>query len=281
MVASEWGAPNLFRRGFQPSDIADEIEYGRRLNFYDWKEHKLIDTIHLGDEGLTPLEVRFMHNPKRQEGFVGCCVNANVFRFYKNKDSDEKFICKKVIDVPAKKVEGPGMLEVNGMMTDILLSLDDKYLYFSCWLQGDVRQYDITDPSKPKLTGQVFLGGIVESDSQYKVTEDLELDHQPPPVFIKGRRIFGGPQMLQLSLDGKRLYVSSSLYSPWDKQFYPDMVKNGGTIVQLDVDIVNGGMKINQNFLVDFAGEPNGPSLPHEMRYPGGDCTSDIWLAED
>ncbi|MEJ6478209.1 MAG: selenium-binding protein SBP56-related protein, partial [Octadecabacter sp.] len=24
--------------------------------------------------------------------------------------------------------------------------------------------------------------------------------------------------------------------------------------------------------------EPNGPSRCHETRYPGGDCTSDIWL---
>lgn len=165
------------------------------------------------------------------------------------------------------------------MMTDILLSLDDRYLYFSNWLHGDVRQYDISDPAKPKLTGQVFVGGVILNDSKVKVIEDKELKEQPSPVYIKGRRLEGGPQMLQLSLDGKRLYVSSSLFSPWDKQFYPEMVKKGGTIVQLDIDSENGGMTLNKNFLVDFADEPNGPSLPHEMRYPGGDCTSDIWLA--
>lgn len=32
--------------------------------------------------------------------------------------------------------------------------------------------------------------------------------------------------MLQLSLDGRRLYVTTSLYSGWDKQFYPDMIKS-------------------------------------------------------
>ena len=42
---------------------------------------------------------------------------------------------------------------------------------------------------------------------------------------ITGKRIYGGPQMLQLSLDGKRLYLTTSLFSPWDKQFYPDMAK--------------------------------------------------------
>uniref|UniRef100_T1H1P9 Uncharacterized protein n=1 Tax=Megaselia scalaris TaxID=36166 RepID=T1H1P9_MEGSC len=40
-------------------------------------------------------------------------------------------------------------------------------------------------------------------------------------------------------------------------------------------------MKLNENFLVDFGKEPHGPTLPHEMRYPGGDCTSDIWLVNE
>lgn len=39
-----------------------------------------------------------------------------------------------------------------------------------------------------------------------------------------------------------------------------------------------GGLSINENFLVDFGEEPEGPALAHEVRYPGGDCTSDIWI---
>lgn len=57
-------------------------------------------------------------------------------------------------------------------MSDILLSLDDKYLYFSCWLHGDVRQYDISDPANPKLTGQVHLGGKILAD--LNLVEDRE-----------------------------------------------------------------------------------------------------------
>jgi hypothetical protein len=53
----------------------------------------------------------------------------------------------------------------------------------------------------------------------------LCLQEQPKPVFLKGQRLYGSAQMIQLSLDGKRLYVTSSLFSPWDKQFYPDVVK--------------------------------------------------------
>lgn len=58
--------------------------------------------------------------------------------------------------------------------------------------------------SKVVSPGQVFLGGTLVKDSGVTVLEDPELDTQPEPVFIKRKRFFGGPQMLQLSLDGKR-----------------------------------------------------------------------------
>ena len=34
-------------------------------------------------------------------------------------------------------------------------------------------------------------------------------------------------------LDGKRLYVTNSLFSPWDKQFYPEMEQKGGYLLQV------------------------------------------------
>ncbi len=57
------------------------------------------------------------------------------------------------------------------------------------------------------------------------MTQDTELKEQPDPFFIGGKRVNGAPQMLQLSLDGKRLYVTTSLFSAWDQQFYPDLIK--------------------------------------------------------
>jgi selenium-binding protein 1 len=84
--------------------------------------------------------------------------------------------------------------------------------------------------------------------------------------------------MLQLSLDGTRLYVTNSLLSSWDNQFYPQLAEAGSTLLQIDCDTVQGGMQINENFLVDFGKEPDGPVRAHDMHYPGGDCTSDIWV---
>jgi outer membrane receptor for Fe3+-dicitrate len=44
----------------------------------------------------------------------------------------------------------------------------------------------------------------------------------------------------------------------------------GSQLVRVDVDLDNGGkLSLNQDFLVDFGAEPDGPVLAHETRYPG------------
>lgn len=280
MISTEWGHPRSFAPGFNPKDVA-EGNYGTHINVFDWKKGKLLQRIDLGLEGVMPLEIRFLHNPKATEGYVGCALYGKVFRFYKTRKGD--WDAEKVIDIPSKKVEGWALPDMPPVLTDILISMDDKYLYFSNWVHGDVRQYDISDTRNPKLTGQVWLGGSITKEFGVKVLEDPELlgrSGQPQARYIQGKRIYGGPQMLQLSLDGKRLYLTTSLFSPWDKQFYPDMATNGSMLLQIDVDIENGGMSLNDEFLVDFKDEPDGPVLAHEIRYPGGDCTSDIYLAD-
>mgnify|MGYP000986495945 CR=1 FL=1 len=49
-------------------------------------------------------------------------------------------------------------------------------------------------------------------------------------------------------------------------------------LLQINVDTEHGGLSLNEDFLVDFGKEPEGPVLAHEIRYPGGDCTSDIFM---
>jgi len=152
------------------------------------------------------------------------------------------------------------------------------FYFFSNWLHGDIRQYNIEDPMNPKLVAQLFIGGSIRSDGN--VTLKNTTESQPVIPTVKGRYLRGGPQMIQLSLDGQRLYVTTSLFSPWDKQFYPDMYGKGSQLLQINVNNKEGGLTINNNFLVDFADEPDGPALAHEVRYPGGDCTSDIFLVQ-
>ena len=54
--------------------------------------------------------------------------------------------------------------------------------------------------------------------------------------------------------------------------------RSGSFLLMLDVDTEKGGLTLNRDFYIDFGMEPDGPSLAHEIRYPGGDCTSDIWI---
>jgi len=66
-------------------------------------------------------------------------------------------------------------------------------------------------PANPKKTGSLHVGGIVRRAA-----------HPSKPK----QELNGGPQMVEVSRDGKRIYFTNSLYSPWDEQFYPDGVKS-------------------------------------------------------
>ena len=256
MVSSEWASPSTYFPGFDLDDVKAG-KYGQHIHFWDWEKHEIVQSFDLGEDGLLPLELRFHHNPDSTHGFVGAALSSNMWHWHK---ADGEWKVEKVIDVPSVEVEG-WPIPMPSLITDLLISMDDRYLYFANWLHGDIRQYDISDPSHPKLVGQVWCGGLTGKAGE-----------------VKGKKLIGGPQMIQLSLDGKRLYVTSSLFSTWDNQFYPDMAKAGSFMLQIDCDSEKGGLAINQNFLVDFGKEPGGPARAHEMRYPGGDCTSDIWL---
>ena len=88
-----------------------------------------------------------------------------------------------------------------------------------------------------------------------------------------GRELNGGPNMLQLSYDGRRLYVTNSLYSTWDNQFYPEL---RSWLLRVDCD-PDGGMEIDRDFFVDFHDRADGPARAHEVRLQNGDCTTEIF----
>lgn len=58
--------------------------YGQHLYVWDWQRHERVQTLTLQD-GLIPLEIRFLHNPAADQGFVGCALGSNIQRFYKNQ----------------------------------------------------------------------------------------------------------------------------------------------------------------------------------------------------
>jgi selenium-binding protein 1 len=126
MVSSEWAAPNTYRGGFDPKEVA-EGKYGRQIHFWDWEKQEIAQTVDLGEDGWIPLEVRFHHDPNSTHGFVGAALSSSMYHWHKENGHWE---VEKVIDMPAEDVKGWPM-PVPGLITDLLVSMDDRFLYFS------------------------------------------------------------------------------------------------------------------------------------------------------
>jgi len=260
MVSSEWGLPPQFENGIVAEDLLSN-KYGHSIHFWDLRARKNIQTIDFGANHQMALEIRPAHDPAKEYGFCGVVVDTEnlqgaIFTWWRNEDG--KFEARKTITidpVPADADVLPDLLKGFGavppLVTDIDLSLDDKYLYVACWGLGEMHQYDVSDPKKPKLTGKVEIGGIV---SKHKHSN--------------GNNFGYGPQMVEISRDGKRVYWTNSLYSSWDDQFYPG--ERGGQMVMADVG-ENGGLTLNNDFFVEF---PEG-YRSHQIRLEGGDCSTD------
>jgi selenium-binding protein 1 len=262
MITSEWGTPNMIEGGLNP-EILMQSGYGHRLHVWDLRRRRHLQALDLGDEHQIVLELRPAHNPNKTHGFAGVVVNlqdlsSSIWLWHRENG---QWGIQKVIDIPAEPADPdqlpPALKDfaaVPPLTSDINLSLDDRFLYVSCWGTGELRQYDVSDPFNPKHTGSVHLGGIVRKTEHPKAGQPLN----------------GGPQMVELSRDGRRLYFSNSLYAAWDAQFYPEGIH--GWIAKLDVDR-SGGLTIDTDFFIEFdEGE-----RPHQIRLEGGDSSSDSY----
>ncbi len=102
LVSSEFGEPNAYEPGFEIDDVAAG-RYGRRLHFWDLAERRLVQTLDLGDEGLLPLEVRWLHDPDSEEGFAGATLASNILRFHRTNGA---FSAEAVIAVENEELDG-------------------------------------------------------------------------------------------------------------------------------------------------------------------------------
>jgi selenium-binding protein 1 len=106
---------------------------------------------------------------------------------------------------------------------DMRISYDNRYLFVSLFGAGAIQQYDVADPLRPKLVSTVSI----------------------PQA-----------QMLKLTPDNKRLYVSNSLLSNLDGKV-PYAVRL--------VNVTATGLSLDPRFDVDFEHLPTGEARPHDM----------------
>ena len=75
-----------------------------------------------------PTQIRFKHDPTSIHGFVGCALGSTIYHFYRRDNGD--FAAECVIEIAAKNVTGWILPSMPSLITDILISLDDRFLYF-------------------------------------------------------------------------------------------------------------------------------------------------------
>jgi methanethiol oxidase len=111
-------------------------------------------------------------------------------------------------------------LPEGSLPADMRITPDDRYLFVSLWAGGRVQQYDISDPRQPRLVGEAAVPQ---------------------------------PNMMKLSPDGARLYVTNSLLSSLD-----GTVRFGAWLFHVGPT----GLRQDERFTPDFAGSGAGP---HDM----------------
>ncbi len=102
---------------------------------------------------------------------------------------------------------------------DLRQSPDDRYLYVSCFVSDEIQQWDVSDLKNPRLASTIKPGEQ--------------------------------PNMMHVTGDGKRMYITNSLLSTMDRPA-PFWVR----LAQIGPD----GMKMDSKFNVDLNKLPTGPA---------------------
>ena len=108
--------------------------------------------------------------------------------------------------------------------------MDDRFLYVSCWGTGELRQYDVSDPFNPKLTGTVRAGGIVRKAAHPK----------------SGALGWSAPRWWRSAATAGGFYATNSLYSSWDDTFYPGLT---GWMIKFNAG-PDGGLELDPDFFI-------------------------------
>jgi methanethiol oxidase len=106
---------------------------------------------------------------------------------------------------------------------DLRVSHDDAFMYVTLWAGGRVQQYDIADPRNPRLIDEVEIPQ---------------------------------PNMMRISPDSERLYVTNSLLSTLDGD-----VAFGAWLIHISPE----GMRVDERFSPEFENHPQGRAGPHDM----------------
>ena len=248
MITSEWGTPNMVKDGVNPELLLGG-KYGNALHVWDLQAAaRTCKKLDLGAEQQMVLELRPAHNPRKAYGFVGrghesrepLELDLHVVSRHEPPASwadDESHRDPGGAGGPGRPAAAAQGVQGGAAAGDRHQPLARRSLPLRVLLgHGRAAAVRRDRPVHPKLTGSVKIGGIVR-----------RTPHPKNPA----KPLNGGPQMVEVSRDGRRVYVTNSLYTPWDAQFYPDGIR--GWMAKVDAN-PSGGIAFDPRFLVEIAG---------------------------
>jgi selenium-binding protein 1 len=203
--------------------------------------------------------VRPAHDPTREYGFVGVVVDttnleASIWTWYRENG---KFHARKTATIPPEPAAAdklPPLLKGFGavppLVSDIDLSLDDRFLYVACWGTGELRQYDVTDPMKPTLAAACASAASPQHAKH-------------PTGGLRRRPADDGDQPRRQARVLHQLAVQQLGHAVLSR-------RHPGAQVMCKVG-ASGGIELDREFFVDFGADYGA----HQIRLQGGDCSTD------
>ena len=139
MISTQSGPPpTRSTGGFKPDDVAAG-KYGQqtaRVGF--GKEPQGSSNGRSRRHGANSAGDPLCATIPREEGFVGAALSSAIWHFTGRKAAGRR----PHVEVDASVNGWP--FPVPGVIPYVVLSMDDRFLYFGNWLHGDLRQYDVT-----------------------------------------------------------------------------------------------------------------------------------------
>ena len=215
------------------------------------RERRVEQTLELGETGLVPLEIRWLHDPDADEGFVGAALSSTMWHFHRENGS---YAAEPVIAVDSVEQEG-WPFPVPGLITDLVVSMDDRFLYFSNWLHGDLRQYDISDPGAT----QAHRPALARRRAGQAVRRRARARRRPADAPALARRPAALRHELAVLDLGQPVLSGAALLDAARR--LPPRRRHGD----------------RPRLLRRLPRPPGGPARAHEVRLQGGDCTTEIF----
>ena len=102
LISSEFGEPNAYEKGFDLDDV-ERRPLRQPTPLLEPRAAPLEQTVDLGETGLIPLEVRWLHDPEAEQGFVGAALSSTMWHFHRDNGG---WAADQVIAVESVELDG-------------------------------------------------------------------------------------------------------------------------------------------------------------------------------